>query len=100
VAYSSTLKREVIYLSESSVEFQRAARFYIPEDSTLHNHCSQNLKSYIIALQVHFEITISLNFHSRFELEKFGNQLHGKKTALLSKGRILAKVEITVPTES
>jgi hypothetical protein len=32
--------------SETSVDFQRAARRYIPEDSTLYNHRCENLKSY------------------------------------------------------
>jgi hypothetical protein len=35
-AYSSVLKTEAIYLSETSVDFQRTTRHYIPEDTTLH----------------------------------------------------------------
>jgi hypothetical protein len=34
-AYSSTLKMEAICSSETSVDFQRNARRYIPEDSTV-----------------------------------------------------------------
>jgi hypothetical protein len=34
-AYSSTLKMEAICSSETSIDFQRTARRYIPEDSTL-----------------------------------------------------------------
>jgi hypothetical protein len=49
-AYFSTLKMEAIYSSETSVDFQRTTRRYIPEDSTLHNHRSENLKSYIILI--------------------------------------------------
>jgi hypothetical protein len=52
-AYSSTLKMEAICSSEISVDFQRTARRYTPEDITLHNlHC-ENLKSYMkyISLQ-------------------------------------------------
>jgi hypothetical protein len=45
-AYSSTLKMEAICSSETSVHFQQTTRRYIPEDSTLHNHCCENLKSY------------------------------------------------------
>jgi hypothetical protein len=45
-AYSPTLKMEAICSSEMSVNFQRTTRRYIPEDSTLHNHCCENLKSY------------------------------------------------------
>jgi hypothetical protein len=36
-AYSSTLKMEAIYSSETSVDFQRIIRRYIPEDGTLHS---------------------------------------------------------------
>jgi hypothetical protein len=35
-AYSSTLKMEAIYFSETSVDFQRTTRRYIPQDGTLH----------------------------------------------------------------
>jgi hypothetical protein len=34
----------------ASVDVQRTARCYILEDSTLHNHCCENLKSYIVFL--------------------------------------------------
>jgi hypothetical protein len=37
----------VICSSETSVHFQRTTRLYIPEDSTLHNHRCEDLKSYI-----------------------------------------------------
>jgi hypothetical protein len=43
-AYYSTLKNESIYLSETSVEFQRTARRYVPEDSTIRNHRCENLE--------------------------------------------------------
>jgi hypothetical protein len=36
LAYSSTLKMEAKCSSETSVEFQRTTRRYIPEDNTLH----------------------------------------------------------------
>jgi hypothetical protein len=36
LAYSSTLKKEATCFSEMSVDFQRATRYYIPEDRTLH----------------------------------------------------------------
>jgi hypothetical protein len=32
--------------SETSVDFQRTTQRYIPKDSTLHKHRSENLKSY------------------------------------------------------
>jgi hypothetical protein len=37
LAYSLTLKMEAIYSSETSVDFQRTTRRYIPEVNTLHN---------------------------------------------------------------
>jgi hypothetical protein len=45
----STLKMEAICFFETSVEFQRTTGYYtyIPEDSTLHNHRCENLKSYM-----------------------------------------------------
>jgi hypothetical protein len=46
-AYSSTLKVEAMYSSEAAIDFQRTTWRYIPEDSTLHNHRFDNLKSYI-----------------------------------------------------
>jgi hypothetical protein len=36
-AYSSTLKMEAIWSSETTVDFQRTTRRYISEDITLHN---------------------------------------------------------------
>jgi hypothetical protein len=45
-AYSSTLKTEVTYSSETSVYCQWTAWCYVPEDRTLRNHCCENLKSY------------------------------------------------------
>jgi hypothetical protein len=45
-AYSSTMKMEAIFSSETSGDFQRTTRRYIPEDRALHNHRCENLKSY------------------------------------------------------
>jgi hypothetical protein len=45
---SSTLMMEATCSSETSVDFQRTTRRYIPEDRTLHNHWCENLKSYYI----------------------------------------------------
>jgi hypothetical protein len=42
-AYSS-LKMEPICSFETSVDFQRTTRRYIPEVSTLHNHCCESFK--------------------------------------------------------
>jgi hypothetical protein len=47
-AYSSTLKMEAMCFSQTLVDFQWTTWHYIPEDSTLHNHHCENLKSYRI----------------------------------------------------
>jgi hypothetical protein len=47
-ACSSTLSVEAICLSESSVNFQRTTQLYIPDASSLHNHCCEALKSYFL----------------------------------------------------
>jgi hypothetical protein len=39
------LKLEARFSSEASVNFQLAARHYIPEDKYLHNHRYENLRS-------------------------------------------------------
>jgi hypothetical protein len=41
-----TLKMEATCSSETSVDFQRTIRRYIPEDGALHNRRRENLKSY------------------------------------------------------
>jgi hypothetical protein len=46
LAYSLTLKVETIRSSETSIDFQRTERRYIPDDSTLYNHRCEYLKSY------------------------------------------------------
>jgi hypothetical protein len=38
---------EAICSSETSADFQRTTKRYIPEDSTLYNHRCENLKSFI-----------------------------------------------------
>jgi hypothetical protein len=43
---------EVVCSSETSFDIQRTTWRYIPEDCTLHNHRSENLKSYIEELFV------------------------------------------------
>jgi hypothetical protein len=45
-AYFSALKMEAICFSETSVHIQRTTRRYIPDDSTLHSHRCENLKSH------------------------------------------------------
>jgi hypothetical protein len=46
---------EAIFFSETSVDFQRATRFCMREDSTLHNHRCRNLKSYNIKMDSELE---------------------------------------------
>jgi hypothetical protein len=46
LAYSSALKLEATWFSETLVEFQRTTCRYIPEDRILHSHGCENLKSY------------------------------------------------------
>jgi hypothetical protein len=41
---------EAIRSSETSIRFQQPTWCYIPEDSTLHNHRCENLKSYQVAI--------------------------------------------------
>jgi hypothetical protein len=65
-AYSSTLKMETICSSETSVDFQRVTRRYIPEDKTLHNHRCENLKSYFhlsVLLHPPFYFSVLLSCH-------------------------------------
>jgi hypothetical protein len=44
LACSSTLKMKAICSSETSVDFHRATRCYIPQDKLLHSHRCDNLK--------------------------------------------------------
>jgi hypothetical protein len=44
--YSSALKTEETWSSETSVVFHRTTRGYIPKDGTFHNHRYENLKTY------------------------------------------------------
>jgi hypothetical protein len=46
LAYSPTLKMEVIYSSETSVDFQWITCSYISEDRALHNHRCEKFKYY------------------------------------------------------
>jgi hypothetical protein len=46
-----------ICCSETSVDFQRTTRRYIPEDGTLHNHRCENLKSYNHGNVINFAAT-------------------------------------------
>jgi hypothetical protein len=50
LAYSSTLKMKAKCSSETSVDFQRTSRRYIPDDTTLHDLRCENLKSHTRSL--------------------------------------------------
>jgi hypothetical protein len=54
LAYSSTLKLEATRSSETSADFQRATRRYIPQHRTIHNHRCENLKCYMFTKDVYF----------------------------------------------
>jgi hypothetical protein len=47
---------EEICSAETSVDFQRTTRRYIPEDGTLPNHRCENLKSYRALLAIYFHV--------------------------------------------
>jgi hypothetical protein len=62
---------EATFSSETSADFQRTVRRYIPEDRTLHNHRCENLRpyNYVIAFPVakvviqdmgHFTLTVKI----------------------------------------
>jgi hypothetical protein len=63
-AYSSTLKMEAMCSSETSVDFQRTTRRYIPEDSTLHNNRCENLTFYLFSAYVIWTGTKFHNIHT------------------------------------
>jgi succinylglutamate desuccinylase len=48
LTYLSFLKMEATYSSEISVDFHRATRRYIPENTTLHSHSFKILKYKIL----------------------------------------------------
>jgi hypothetical protein len=64
--YFSTLKMVAICSSETSVDSQRTTQHYIPEDGTLHNHCCENLKSFLSNLCKRKFMFHILNFISMF----------------------------------
>jgi hypothetical protein len=44
LAHSSTLKMEATCSSETSADFRRSTRHYIPEDSNIHDHRCENFR--------------------------------------------------------
>jgi hypothetical protein len=70
-AYSSILNMEAIVSSETSVDFQQSTRRYISEESTLHYHCCEDLKSEI----VNFITAIDCKLQSNISLQRQCNAL-------------------------
>jgi hypothetical protein len=60
-AYVSTLKKEAMCSSETTVDFQRTTRRYIPEDSAAHSHRCENLRYYRIEVS-YFMFIVRENF--------------------------------------
>jgi hypothetical protein len=56
---------EAAYSSETSVEFQRTTRHYIPQDWTLRNDRSDNLKSYLRQITQESEVKWQLRTTDR-----------------------------------
>jgi hypothetical protein len=62
--YSPILEIEAICSSEMSVDSQRTTWRYIPEDSTLHNHRCEDLKTFMfrkyVGVMLIFPITVAM----------------------------------------
>jgi hypothetical protein len=56
-AYTSTLKTEATFSSETSFDFQRTTCNYIPEGRANHNHRSDNIKS-----KIENDFVVKINF--------------------------------------
>jgi hypothetical protein len=64
-----TLKMEAICSSETSGDFQRTTRPYIPEDSALHNHRCENLRSCVVHSHIYIKFTTWVFFRNCFRLQ-------------------------------
>jgi hypothetical protein len=73
LTYSSTLKMEVIYSLKTFTDFQWTTWCYIPEDSTLHNHCSENLKYYSVSFHFWSSVTNHIMYLYEQRPMKFDN---------------------------
>jgi hypothetical protein len=60
LAYFWTLKMEVICSSETSVDFQRSTRRYIPRDRTLGNTVSQGVQ-FVCHVEMHLRVKWTKN---------------------------------------
>jgi hypothetical protein len=69
------MKMEAICSSETSVDFQRTTRRYITEDSTLHNHRCENLKSYFVELFITVIISVCFSNNTQIIRDVLGSNL-------------------------
>jgi hypothetical protein len=73
LAYSSTLKMEAVCSNVGWLSADYTA--YIPDESTLHNHRCENLKSYIMFEPIHLRCTCMVQTSPRFPAANFrGNE--------------------------
>jgi hypothetical protein len=66
---------EAICSSEMFVDIQRITWNYIPEDSTLHNHRCENLKSYIVTNILKESDAFISRTTSKLGMEKSGSDI-------------------------
>jgi hypothetical protein len=67
MVYSPAMQTEATCYSETSADFLRITRQYIPEDIYIHNHLSENLKSYT---EIYY---VPYNFNSLFWSHSYCN---------------------------
>jgi hypothetical protein len=73
--YPSNLKMEATRFSETSVNFQRTTRCYIPEDRTLHIHHCENIKySTILDLGTRWRWVVSFTLRSYYSPVSIGQE--------------------------
>jgi hypothetical protein len=73
LAYSSTQNMEAIYSSETSVDFHRISRRYIPEDGTLHSNPCENFSSLNNLYSIHKSCSRKVSGSSPDEIIGFFN---------------------------
>jgi hypothetical protein len=92
-AYFLTLKMEAICSSETSVDSQRTTWHYIPEDGTLHNHCCENLESYISKLLpdciAWFHKSVLFKVYGEYSIVGWGTMLQARRSQVWFPMRLL-----------
>jgi hypothetical protein len=73
-AYLLTVKMEVTYSSETSIDFKQTARLYVSEGITLHNHRCENLESYIYVKVIFFQYDPKLYSFKNFNAEPYNSK--------------------------